>query len=175
MEIDRSKHATWVLLFIEAAPLVAFSYSGRLGLEIPQRFYVGAGFAMLCTGFLLTRGWRFNPLLIAANVWLCLEALALGSGIASLVQLSAVLEESAFFAMMLIIGFAFLLLSPQGLFARSGEDDQRVRQGSILLLALIAASLIWSLTWRGNEMVAAVLPATIVFLVQQLWPVRRKV
>lgn len=151
MMTDRSKPATWVLLLIEVAPLVAFSYSGRLGLEFPQRFYVGAGFAVLCTGFLLTRRWRFNPLLIAANVWLCLEALAFGSGIARLVHLSAVLEESAFFATMLIIGFAYLVLSPEGLFGRGGEADSRVLQGSILLLALITAGLVWSLMWRGNE------------------------
>ncbi len=67
MMTDRSKSMTWVLLFVEAAPLVAFSCSGRLGLEFPHRFYVGAGFAVLSTGFLLTRRWRFNPLLIAAN------------------------------------------------------------------------------------------------------------
>ncbi len=105
---------------------------------------------------------------------LCLEALALGSGISSLVHLSAVLEESAFFATMLIIGFFYLVLSPEALFARGQEADQRVRQGSFLLLALIAAGLVWSIMWRGNEMIAAVLPATIVFLVQQLWPVKQR-
>lgn len=174
MPTDRSKSTNWVFFFVEAAPLVAFSFSGRLGLEFQHRFYVGAGFAILCTGFLVMRRWSFNPLLVAVNVWLCLEALALGSGIASLFQLSAALEEAAFFATMLVIGFAYLVLSPSGLFTRDGRAGPWVRQGSILLLVLIAAGLIWSLMWRGNELVAAVLPATIVFLVQQLWPVRQR-
>ena len=170
MKDDRSTPFQWFLLIVEIAPLVVFSYLGRFGFAFPQRFHIAAGLAIVCTVFLILRRWPFNPLLVAANIWLCLEALMLGSGIGILAQLSETLQESAFFATLLIVGLGFLVLSPEGLFARGGSAPDQTRQGSIVLVTLIAASLIWSFFWRGNEMIAAVIPATTLFLVQQFWP-----
>ena len=172
--IIRSRPTGWILLFIEIAPLVAFSYSGRLGLDITHRFYLGAGLAIFAMAFLATRTWSFNPLIVSANVWLCLEAFALGTGIANLVHISALLQEAAFFATMLCVGAVYVACSENGLFSRGGANRRRVRQGSLLLLSLIAASLVWSLVWRGNELIAAVIPATAIFLLQQVFPVDRR-
>lgn len=171
---DRAKPTDWVSTLIEIAPLATFSLSGRLGLDITHRFYLGACIAILVAAYLVFRSWIFNPLFAAVNIWLCLEAAALGSGLAGLIGLVATLEESAFFATMLTVSLGYFVFSSTGLFPRRGIDERASRRGSMLLLGLIAISLIWSFAWRGDEQIAAVIPATLIFLFQQYWPVGRR-
>ncbi len=164
-------HRNRLAAFLEFAPLLAFSLSGRLGLEVVERFHLGAALAVACTALLLAQRRPLNPLLLGTNAWLCAESLAWASGVDGLVRASALLQESAFFAVLLVTGLVRVALWEAGLFAM--HRGPGTRRGSLVLLALIAAGLGWSLAWRGDEQVAAVLPATLVFLVQQSWPLGR--
>ncbi|SPJ23716.1 hypothetical protein [Palleronia abyssalis] len=163
----------WTFVAFELAPIAAFSWSGRFGLPIDQRFILGAGLAVACTAVLVLRRWAINPLFTAINLWLCLEAIALGAGIDRLARLSAQMQESALFATMLLAGLVCWAVLPRGLFSRRAGDVRRVRLGTLTLLGMIAAALVWSLAWRGHEQIAAVLPATVILLAQQLWPSAR--
>ena len=174
MMSDRSNRAGWGLLLVEAAPLAAFSYAGRFGLDIANRFYLGAALAVLCLVWLAARRIALNPLFVGANLWLCLEAIAIGSGIGRMVRLSDGMGETAFFAALLVTGMVYMAVSSAGLFTRGDHDGRNARRGSVVLLVLIAAALAWSISWRGDELIAAVLPATLIFTIQQVWPKGRQ-
>ena len=152
----------------EFLPLLAFVYAGRVESGLSERFFWGAGVAVVIVPVLVALRWRLNPLLIAVNAWLCLEALTFLVQIPMLTEVRRALAESAFFLAMIVIGSGFIALSERGLLAGPHEDRRQVRLYSLILMALVAGGLACSLAFRGNEMFAAVLPGTAIFVAQAL-------
>ena len=152
----------------EFLPLLAFVYSGRLDADLATRFYWGAGAAVVVVPILAASRWDFNPLLVATNLWLCVEAFAFLVHIAPLADVLRFLQESAFFAAMIIVGVIYAALSARGLLTAPHANRARVRRYSIVLLALMVGGLACSVAFRGEEVYSAALPATAVFLAQML-------
>ncbi len=114
----------------------------------------------------LHRGARRRVTVIAASIWLLLEALAFLVHIPPLANLLLILQETAFFLAILIVGTPFALLSESGLFKAGNPDRERVRRFSLFLLLLAAAGALWSFFHRGDEFLAASLPAIAFFVLQ---------
>jgi len=158
-----------VLGFAEFLPLLAFVYAGRFEADYPERFVWGAGTALVVVPALLLLHRRLNPLLVAVAIWLCFEAFAILLPITLLGEALGVLQEAGFFLAILAVGAGYVLAG-RGLFAV--VDGARARRASFVLLALAGGGLVWALVFRGNEAVAAVLPATVLFVAQMMLAAR---
>lgn len=158
----------WFLGTVEYLPILAFVYSGRMAADLSDRFFWGAGIALAVAPLLALQRWRPNPLLVAINAWLCVEALGFVVDLPLLADALGTLRESAFFLALLLVGAGYVAFSERGLLTGAHDDRRRVRGCSLALLALIAGGLVCSIVFRGNETLAATLPATVVLLAQVL-------
>ncbi|WP_321500321.1 hypothetical protein [Breoghania sp.] len=147
------------------APLIVFSLSGRLGADFPDRFTLGAAAVGPSLVALVLCRQPLNPLLVAADLWLCALAVMIGSGDERLIHFADYLREASFFLALLLIGLGKHLLTPGGLYITE-DDPASARRASARLLLLIALATAWSVFWRGNEALAASLPALLLFLIQ---------
>lgn len=152
----------------EFLPLIVFMYAGRMGGDISQRFYWGAGVALAVVPLLAFYRWRPNPLLVAVNLWLCVEALVFLVDVPLLTAAQRALAEAAFFVAIILVGAGYIAFSEQGLLTSAHEDARQVRICSLILLALAGVGLVCAFAFRGDETFAAVLPATFVFITQML-------
>ncbi len=152
----------------EFLPLIVFMYAGRMGGDISQRFYWGAGVALVVVLLLAVLRSRPNPLLVAVNLWLCLEALVFLVDAPLLTAAQRALAEAAFFVAILLVGAGYAAFSKQGLLTFVHDDARQVRICSLVLLALAGGGLACAFAFRGNETFAAVLPATAIFITQML-------
>ena len=152
----------------EFLPLLAFVYAGRVGGDLSERFFWGAGTAVAIVPVIAVLRWRLNPLLIAVYVWLCVEALIFLVHVPVLTEVRRALAELAFFVAMIMVGSGYIALSGRGLLTVAHDDRRQVRFYSLILLALVAGGLVCSVAFRGNETFSAVLPATAIFLAQAL-------
>lgn len=172
MLADEGRVRHLLLGILEWLPLVVFAYSGRMEVALAERFFLGAAAALVTMPLLLLLRWRLNPLLLAVNIWLWLEALPFLISLPPLAEALAALRETAFFIAMLVVGAGYTALSPRGLFAAHHSDSGQVRRYSLLVLALVGLGLAVSIMFRGDEMLAAVLPAMAVFLTQMVLSAR---
>lgn len=85
-----------------------------------------------------------------------------------LVQVLQALQESAFFVAIILVGAGYIAFSKRGMLTIDHEDQRRVRRYSFALLALVAGGLVCSIAFRGDEMFAAAIPVTALFLAQML-------
>ena len=152
----------------EFLPLIVFAYAGRMDADISQRFFWGAGLVLAVVPVLGYFRWRPNPLLVATNTWLCLEALVFLVDIPLLTAAQRALAEAAFFVAWILVGAAYIAFSQHGLLTFDHEDPKQVRSCSLILLALAAGGLACVFVFRGDEIFAAVLPATAVLVAQML-------
>ena len=150
---------------LEFLPLTAFVTAGRLGSALPERFFWGVAVMVLTLPILLRAGRRLNPLLIAANVWLCAEAATFVFDTPLVGSVRRGLKESSFFLAVLVVGAAFAVFSQRGLLT---VDHAKARHWSLALLAVALGGYLCALSFRGNELLAATLPATILFVSQTL-------
>ena len=165
------------LLFaaLEFLPLSVFAYAGRMGTDLADRFIWGAGTAVVVVPILLLAGRRLNPILVAVNGWLCVEAFAFLVPVALLTAVLAALAESAYFLSIALVGTVYTLVSPRGMLTVEHGNRRRVRLLSAGLLALTVCAFAWSIFFRGDEMVAAVYPAMGLFLAQAVFGARLNV
>ena len=152
----------------EFLPLLAFVFAGRVESDLSERFFWGAGIAIAIVPVIVVLRRRLNPLLIAVNVWLCVEALIFLVDVPVLTEVRRALAESAFFVAMILVGSGYIALSGRGLLTVAHDDRRQVRFYSLILLALVAAGLVCSVAFRGNETFAAVVPAMAIFIAQAL-------
>ena len=155
-----------LLAVMEFLPLSLFAYAGRMGADLADRFIWGATAAVVILPVLLIAGRRLNPILVAANGWLCIETFAFLVPIGLLTAALVALAESAYFLSIVLVGTVYTLASRHGMLTVEHGDRRRVRLLSAGLLALAACAFVWSTVFRGNEMVAAVYPAMALFLAQ---------
>ena len=168
MSVRDTRVGRLILGTAEFLPLLAFVYAGRLESGLADRFYWGAGAAVAIVPVLVALSWRLNPLLIAVNLWLCLEALIFLVQVPALTAGRRALAESAFFVAMIVVGAGYLALSQRGLFTVAHDDRRQVRVYSGILLALVAGGLVCSIVFRGDEMFSAFVPAAAIFVAQAL-------
>lgn len=152
--------------FAEFLPLLAFVYAGRFEAELSERFFWGAGAVIAIVPILAFFRVRLNPLLVAVNIWLCIEAFAFLVYIPVLATVLQALRESAFFLAIIVFGTGYTVFSKQGMLTVGHADRRQVLTCSIALLALSLGGLAVSVAFRGNELLAATLPATVLFLAQ---------
>ena len=157
-----------VLGVAEFSPLLLFVYAGRAGAGLSERFFWAAGLALAVTLLLAALRRRPNPLLVAANVWLCIEALVFLVHIPVLAEALRSLRESAYFITTILIGAGYAAFSRRGLLTVASDDRRQVRSYSFVLLVLIVGGLGCPVAFRGDEVLAASLPASVIFLAQML-------
>ena len=126
----------------EFLPLIAFAYAGRMDADISQRFFWGAGLVITVVPVLAFLRWRPNPLLVATNIWLCLEALVFLVYVPLLAEALRALREAAFFVAWILVGVGYVAFSKQGLLAVVHNDSRLVRNSSLILLALATGGLV---------------------------------
>ena len=166
MRLSEIRAVRLLLTALEFLPLSVFAYAGRMGADLADRFVWGAGMAVIVVPILFLAGHRLNPILVAVNGWLCVEAFAFLVHIAPLTAGLVALAESAYFLSIALVGAVYMLVSPRGMLTVEHGDRRRVRLLSAGLLALTVCAFAWSIFFRGDEMVAAVYPAIALFLAQ---------
>ena len=83
---------------------MAFLNMRRLGFDYEERFFVGAGAALVVVVVLVALRVRMNPLLVGVQVWLLIEAFAFIVHVPLLIDLLGDLRESSFFLVIVVVG-----------------------------------------------------------------------
>ncbi len=165
---ESNKFARIGLGVVEFVPLMLFVYADRFGADLAERFFWGAGPALMVMPVLLVFRWPMNPILVGTNIWLCLEALSFLVYIEPLVEVLQFLRETALFLTLILVGATYHLLSPSGFVGVGFGDRALVRRYSMYLLAIAAGGTVFSVLFRGNEMISAVLPHIALLLARTL-------
>lgn len=163
-----------LLDLVEYLPLMIFVYGGRADAGFETRFVWGAATAVVVVPLLLLLRQRLNPLLVAVAVWLGIEALSFLLRIPGLGELLRGLRETAFFIALLVLALPYLAFSDRGLLTVDCGNRALTRAYSLLLLATVVAGLALSVVFRGDELLAATLPATAIFILQLILNARAR-
>ena len=109
-------------------------------------------------GFVLYSRALLNPILVGANLWLWLGALAFALEVQPLVAWLAETQAFGLFVGALAVGLVTTFRSPSGYVACPSADPGWTRRASYLLLALTAAVVVWSWLFRHDVRLGGGLP-----------------
>ena len=153
--------------FIEAIQFVpvitlASSFLVAGGVDLGRAaplFVVSAAMAVIITVGLAAKQVLLNPILLGSNLWLFVGAIAFGLPVPPLADFIAFAEAAGLFGAILVVGIGyFVARSKTGFIGLPGGDAKVVRNLSIVLLALTALALGWSIVFLDNIRLAGGLP-----------------
>lgn len=147
----------------------SFVFSGEVHLERAGTLFVIAGVgAVVINGVLLFMKVQLNPVLVGANLWLCMGALAFGFALDGMAGVLAQLQAGGLFACVLLVGIAFTAVRPTGYIGMQHPNPATVKKMSIILLILTGAILTWSLVHVENIRLGGGLPFIILNLTRRV-------
>jgi hypothetical protein len=121
-------------------------------------FVVSAASAVVITAVLIKRKVLLNPILVGTNLWLCLGALAFGIPIAAMADIMAEHQAVDLFACTFALGIVFTAVKTTGFIGMRHPDSRVIKKLSIVMLALTAAAVIWSVAFMDNIRLGGALP-----------------
>ncbi|MDP7111071.1 MAG: hypothetical protein QGH45_03865 [Myxococcota bacterium] len=148
---------------IQFAPILTlastFVVSGEVDLErAATLFVVAAAEAVVITGLLAALRQPLNPILLGANLWLGVGALAFGLSIEPLAALVSRIRAGGLFGCALVVGVLLTAFAPRGYVGVELRDRGTQRRGSVLMLVLTAIALVWSAAFVDNIRLGGGLP-----------------
>ena len=168
-----TRRGRWIWGLFQFLPLLVFANMGRLGFDYEERFLAGAGAALVVVAVLAAARVRMNPLLVGVQVWLLIEALAFIVHYPLLVDVLKGLQESSLFLVIIVVTGIYAWRSKSLLSVDDIEPDS-ARRGSLVLLGLAGLAFLFSLPFRGDEVVAGVIPSIVLFAGQAVAGARAK-
>ncbi|HLO95639.1 MAG TPA: hypothetical protein VK195_15105 [Burkholderiaceae bacterium] len=157
------------LFLLEIVPLLVFVAIRALGLDMTQRILVAGGCAL--AALLLLRALRvaYTPLFFATNVFFVFAASLLLSPFDGVSAFFLWLGELGMFAVLLLIGFVWLLSQKGGLFSPTPAAGLKHKRYSWWLLLVYAACLPIAWAFKGNENLAGALPFMLITIAEKFF------
>jgi hypothetical protein len=121
-------------------------------------YLLSAALAVVALALALAGREPANRLMLGANAYLVAGGLAALTRQWRVLALFGVLQESAIFVSMLVVGIVATTWSASGYIGVVSHDARRVRRYSVYLLACTAASTGVALAFQGSRLAAAALP-----------------
>lgn len=147
-------------------PLTVFTlYSFRTGVPSQERlfngFIIGAVVAVIQLLWLMRQQRPANRLILGANLWLIIGGAAVSLQLWGVLKIYRELREAGVLACMFEIGIVTTLFSRAGYVGSMSGETAQVRKYSYLLLFATMLALLSGLYFRGNTLLAAVIPIII--------------
>ena len=158
-----NKAISIVTSLLQFLPLTVFTlYSFRTGVPSQERlfngFMIGAVVAVIQLIWLMRQQRPANRLILGANLWLIIGGVAASLQLWGVLRIYRELREAGVVACMLGIGIVTTLFSRPGYVGSMNGETSLVRKYSFLLLFATMPALLCGLYFRGNTLLAAVIP-----------------
>lgn len=121
-------------------------------------FIVGGSIAVIESILLSTRKIAFNRFIMAANLFLFVGGVGFLFRIYPILSLYKHLMQSALFAALILVGLVTTFFSIYGFIGVDHPDKRLIRSRSIYLLIASLVAFVLSLIFRGNMLLAGILP-----------------
>ena len=163
----------WIFAVVQFLPLSIFmGYAFAQGSPTDDRwleaFQVGAIAAIVQLLIVLPQRRPVNRLILAVNLYLMLGGLSALSRQYWLLRFYGVLKESGIFILILGIGAITTFATSAGFIAVAETPKIPARRASLLLLASAVFALAISVIFRGDHVLAGVLPMLCIVVPHQL-------
>jgi len=148
---------------IQLIPILTLAFpfivEGHVDLEsATSGFVVATALAVLCSIQVLRHGHRLNPVLLGTDLWLVFGAIAFGLDLAPLRAWFGETQAFGLFAGVFVVGLVTTWRAPGGFVAADPIHPARVRQASLVLLALAGLALVWAWFLRHDIRLGGGLP-----------------
>lgn len=163
-----SRQQQWMTDLLESLPSVAFLalWHGEV-VRLETAGWIGCGLAAAVLLVLRLRRVPYNPILLGMNLHLVVVTpLIVGLfrlGQADLAGLLVDTAQTGVLVAILAVGIALTLFGPRGFIGIDGLPPATRRRYSLLLLALTAAAVPWSLAHADSTLVSIGVPLTVLF------------
>jgi hypothetical protein len=162
---------------IQLVPVLSLAFpfivQGKVDLaRAGSGFLIGGLLAVVVSAVVLRRRHPLNPILVGADLWLCLGAIAFNAPVRSLARWMTETQAFGLFVGALTAGLIATLFSSQGYLASPGCDARWVRRASLLLLALTVVVTGWAWVFRDNIRLGGGLPFIVLNAARRILSVR---
>jgi hypothetical protein len=162
---------------LQFLPLTVFTlYSFRTGVPSQDRlfngFMIGAVVAVMQLLWIMRQERPANRLIMGVNLWLIIGGTAAFFQFWNILKVYRELREAGVLVCMLAIGTITTLLSPSGYVGSLTGETTRVRTYSFLLLFATLLALLCALYFRGNTLLAAVVPIVVLAVLNRYFNTR---
>jgi len=155
---------TKYLKFIEFIPISAFGIVVRLtsenGVDWKLAFIIGGCFAVIEKSLLLANRFPLDRILLGTDVFLIIGGLGYLFSLQFILNIYLFLFQATLFASLLIVGVLTTIFTERGFIGVKHHQRDRVILFSLFLLGTGAAAFLLSYIFRGDYMLAGVLPFT---------------
>ena len=155
---------TKLLNIIEFIPIGVFGLVVRLtsenGVNWKLAFIIGGCFAVIEKALLMVKRFPFDRILLGTDVFLIIGGLGYLFNIQFILNIYLFLFHATFFASLLIIGVLTTFLTERGFIGVKHHQRNRVIIFSLYFLGAGVVAFLVSFAFRGNYMLAGVLPFT---------------
>jgi branched-subunit amino acid transport protein AzlD len=152
------------LNLIEFIPISAFGIIVRLtsenGVNWKLAFIIGGCFAVISKALFLVKRFPLDRLLLGTDVFLVFGGLGYLFNIQLILNVYLFLFHATFFASLLIIGVLTTFLTERGFIGVKHHQRNRVITFSLYLFGAGVVAFLVSFAFRGDYMLAGVLPFT---------------
>jgi hypothetical protein len=151
-----------LFLFVQFIPLSVFlaiiRWSDGTGPNWKLAFIIGGCIAVIESILLFIRKIAFDRFIMAVNLFLFVGGMGFLFRIYPILNLYRHLMQSALFAALLLVGFVTTFFSVYGFIGVKHPNKQIVRSRSIYLLIASLFAFVISILFRGNMLLAGILP-----------------
>lgn len=169
----------WLSLLVQFLPLSIFAtyayWNGTPdGTRWSAAFQLGAVMALSQLALLVAikPGRPLNRLILGANLYLLLGGAAVTAGWWDVLSAYAEAMEAGILAAIIATGLISTVFTKSGFVGVEGVERRFARIGSAVLLVAAAGALLMSIVFKGDRMLAAVLPILGLAITQKVLAIR---
>lgn len=160
--VSKSQNPVWLEL-IQLLPVISlalpFIVRGEVDLaRAASGFLLGAALFASVSWLVLRLKGVLNPVLIGTGIWLVLGALAFNVPLDSLASRISSMQGFSLFVVIVAVGVATTLASPEGFIGYRGGDAAWIRRTSLVLLAVAVAAAAVAFRFRSDIRIGGGLP-----------------
>ena len=160
--VPKSQNPVWIEL-VQLLPVISlalpFIVRGEVDLaRAASGFLLGATLFVTVSWLVLHVKGVLNPILVGTGIWLVLGALAFNVPLESLASRISSTQGFSLFAVIVVVGLATMLASPEGFIGYRGADVAWIRRTSLVLLAVAIAAAAVAFRFRSDIRIGGGLP-----------------
>lgn len=167
-----TRQKEWLTDILESAPSIIFLALWRSDVDMELAGWIGVALAAVTLIGLRLLRTPYNPILLGINVHLLvitpLIVAAYGLGLAEFARALVAGSERSVLVTVFVVGCALTAFSRRGFI---GQDDLPATSRwiySSILLAAVAAAIVWSFSYAGGTLLAVGLPVMGLFALRRL-------
>ena len=170
--VTGSRHKEWLTDILESAPSIIFLALWRSDVDMELAGWIGVALAAATLIGLRLFRIPYNPILLGINVHLVvitpLIVTAYGLGSAEFARALVAGSERSVLVTVFVVGCALTAFSRRGFVGQDNLPATSRWIYSSILLAALAAAIVWSFTYAGGTLLAVGLPMMGLFALRRL-------